>query len=389
MDELKPDLEARQLQGLYRRRLITQSPQGVHPTINGRPVLSFCSNDYLGLANHPRVKQAFINAIERYGVGSGSAHLVNGHSQLHHDCELKLAEFTGRERALLFSTGYMANLAVTSALVGRKDIIFQDKLNHASLIDAAKLTDARFKRYRHLDLQQLKSWLTSMASEQGQAGRRLVMTDAVFSMDGDKADVTALSRLCQKTDSWLMIDDAHGFGVLGEEGAGLCQALKLGQQDVPILMATLGKAIGVSGAFIAGSEALIETLIQKARSYIYTTASPPATAAAIMQSIDIIGQESWRRHKLQDLIGYFKQQMQSLGVELMPSETAIQPMLIGDNHRALQISQALLEAGILVTAIRPPTVPDGSARLRFTVSAEHEPQDIDDLVNTLQPILST
>ncbi len=385
MDELKPELAARQQQGLYRRRLISQSPQGVRPVIEGRQVLSFCSNDYLGLANHPRVKQAFKDAAEQYGVGSGSAHLVNGHSQLHHDCELRLAEFTGRDRALLFSTGYMANLAVTSALVGRRDFIYQDKLNHASLIDAARLSDARFLRYAHQHVTHLKQWLEQHVTEYPQA-RRLVMTDAVFSMDGDIADVSSLAHICQQTNSWLMLDDAHGFGVLGNEGAGVCQLRGLDQTAVPILMATLGKAVGVSGAFIAGSEALIETLIQKARSYIYTTASPPATAAAIVQSIDLIQRESWRRQKLLDLIGYFKQEISSLGVELMPSDTAIQPIVLGDNHLALEASQSLFNEGILVTAIRPPTVPEGSARLRITLSTSHETADIDRLVKALGSI---
>ncbi len=386
MEELRAALQTRRQQGLYRKRLITQSPQGVKPVVNGRQLLSFCSNDYLGLANHPAVKQAFIEAVQLYGVGSGSAHLVNGHSQLHHDCELALAEFTGRDRALLFSTGYMANLAITSALIGRNDYIFQDKLNHASLIDAAQLTAARLLRYPHRNLERLQDALLDTAGHHAH-GRRLIMTDAVFSMDGDKADVSALADIARQTQSWLMIDDAHGFGVLGESGAGLCEELKLTQHDVPILMATLGKAVGVSGAFIAGSEALIETLIQQARSYIFTTASPPANAAAVMQSIKIIREEKWRRDKLQDLIGYFRQQMTANGFSLMLSDTAIQPLLIGDNHRALAISDKLIEQGILVTAIRPPTVPKGTSRLRFTLSAEHEEEHIDLLVRVLQVVM--
>lgn len=384
MHELKKALEQRKQQGLYRRRLVTQSAQRVHNFINGKQVLSFCSNDYLGLANHPQIKQAFIEATEKYGVGSGSAHLVNGHSQLHHDCELQLAEFTGRDRALLFSTGYMANLAITSALVGRNDFIFQDKLNHASLIDAAKLSDARFLRYQHNDLVQLQRLLQQHQSQ----GHRLIMADAVFSMDGDKVDAKTLCELAQQTDSWLMLDDAHGFGVLGKKGAGLCEELQLSQHDVPILMATLGKAVGVSGAFVAGSEELIETMIQSSRSYIYTTASPPATAAAVMQSIKIIQQESWRREKLLELIHYFKQQSAHLNCELMPSNTAIQPVVIGDNHKTLDTALNLFEQGIHVTAIRPPTVPDNTARLRITLSAEHEKQDIDVLIKALGSALN-
>lgn len=383
--ELLPELQSRRQSGLYRKRLITQSAQSVRPRVNGRQVLSFCSNDYLGLANHPDIKQAFVQATENYGVGAGSAHLVNGHSQLHHDCELKLAEFCGRERALLFSTGYMANLAITSALVERKDVIFQDKLNHASLIDAARLCDARFKRYRHQDLDQLQHWLIESAQNKP-ACRRLVMTDGVFSMDGDKADVSGMAKLCAETRSWLMIDDAHGFGVLGKTGAGLCEEANLDVNQVPILMATLGKAAGVSGAFVASSEALIETLIQKARSYIFTTASPPAMAAAVMKSIDIIGAETWRRDKLQELVSYFRSKMSALNYELMPSDTPIQPLVMGDNQQALSISEALLKQGVLVTAIRPPTVPRGSARLRFTLSAEHEKQDIDELIRVMRQL---
>ncbi len=381
-DDLKAELEQRRQQGLYRQRLITQSAQGVHPRINGREVLSFCSNDYLGLANHPALKQAMIDAIQTYGVGSGSAHLVNGHSQLHHDCEQRLAEFTGRDRALLFSTGYMANLAITSALVGRNDFILQDKLNHASLIDAARVVDAKFLRFRHLDLDQLQQQLAA-SSEQKPAARRLVMTDAVFSMDGDKADIQGLAQLCREYGGWLMIDDAHGFGVLGEHGAGLCEEQGLDQQQVPILMATLGKAVGVSGAFVAGSEELIETLVQQARSYIYTTASPPSLAAAVLRSIEIIEDEAWRREKLQQLIAYFRQQMLALECQLLPSDTAIQPIVIGDNQQTLDISRQLLEQGIHVTAIRPPTVAPGSARLRITLSAAHETTDIDRLVKAL------
>ncbi len=379
MKDLREALERRKQEGLYRRRLIAQSAQAVHNFIDGKHVLSFCSNDYLGLANHPQIKQAFVEATDKYGVGSGSAHLVNGHSQLHHDCELSLAEFTGRDRALLFSTGYMANLAITSALVGRKDVIFQDKLNHASLIDAAKLSDAKFLRYQHNDLAQLK-WLLDQHST---ARRRLIMADAVFSMDGDKAAAKNLSLLGRQSNSWLMLDDAHGFGVLGENGAGLCEEAGLTQQDVPILMATLGKAVGVSGAFVAGSEELIETMIQSSRSYIYTTASPPATSAAVMQSIKIIQQESWRREKLFELINYFKKQAALLDCELMPSDTAIQPIVIGDNHKALDMALKLFEQGIHVTAIRPPTVAENTARLRITLSAEHEKQDVDLLIKAL------
>jgi len=356
------------------------SAQSVHCVIDGKPVLSFCSNDYLGLANHPDIKKAFIDAVDNYGVGSGAAHLINGHSQLHHDCEQRLAEFTGRDRALLFSNGYMANLAIASTLLGRHDVVFHDKLNHASLIDAVKLSGARSQRYRHNDIEQLAFQLQNNQLH----NRKLVMTDAVFSMDGDCADISRISELCDRYDACCMVDDAHGFGVFGEHGGGLLEKLKLNQQQVPILMATLGKAVGTSGAFVAGSDELIETLIQRARPYIYTTATPPAISAATLRSLEIIEQENWRRQKLVDLIEYLRQSLDRLEYRLMPSDSPIQPIIIGDNHRVLAISEALLDQGILVTAIRPPTVPAGEARLRVTLSTDHDESDIDSLIIAFQ-----
>ncbi|MEE8365844.1 MAG: 8-amino-7-oxononanoate synthase [Gammaproteobacteria bacterium] len=383
MFDLKSDLENKRRAGLYRQRLINSSAQGVRPTIDGQTLLSFCSNDYLGLANHKAIKQAFTQAVETYGVGSGAAHLINGHSRLHHDCEQRLAEFTGRDRALLFSTGYLANLGIASALLGRHDFVYQDKLNHASLIDAAKISGARLVRYRHNDTAQLASLLQENQAE----SRKLVMTDGVFSMDGDCADLAEIARISAQHQGWCMVDDAHGFGVLGKTGAGLLEQLELRQQQVPILMATLGKAVGTAGAFVAGSDDLIETLIQQARPYIYTTAAPPAIAAATLCSLDIIERESWRREKLQELIGYFRARMAAIEVELMPSDTAIQPIVIGDNNRVLELGKNLMHEGIHVGAIRPPTVPVGSARLRVTLSAAHEKSDIDQLVNTLGQLL--
>jgi 8-amino-7-oxononanoate synthase len=383
MFDLKPELDRRREAGLYRQRSVVSSAQAVRLTVNGQSLLSFSSNDYLGLANHPDIKQAFINATEHYGVGSGSAHLITGHSQLHHECELRLAEFTGRERALLFSNGYMANLAIASALVGRHDIIHQDKLNHASLIDAAKISGAKLKRYRHNDMAQLESQLVLSQIDDVTSVRQLIMTDGVFSMDGDCADLNQISHIASQSNGCCMVDDAHGFGVLGATGAGLLEQCGLGQQQVPILMATLGKAIGTSGAFVAGSEALIETLIQQARPYMYTTASPPAIAAATICSLNIVKREHWRREKLQELIAYFQQRMENTAFELMPSATAIQPIVIGDNNRVNSLSEKLLRSGIQVTPIRPPTVPAGSARLRITLSASHEKTDIDQLIKAL------
>jgi 8-amino-7-oxononanoate synthase len=383
MKTLEAELERRRTEGLYRRRRVVESARGAETRIDGKTLLSFCSNDYLGLADHPDIKRACVEAVAEFGVGSGAAHLINGHSLLHERCERRLAEFTGRERALLFSTGYMANLAIASALLGRDDRIFQDRLNHASLIDGARLAAAKLLRYRHNDLRQLESLL----AKEGHRGHRLIMTDGVFSMDGDSADVGALSRIAQAAGAWLMVDDAHGFGVLGVRGAGLLEQAGLGQQQVPILMATLGKAAGTAGAFVAGSEALIETLIQQARPYIYTTAAPPALAAATLAAIDIIEDETWRRVKLQQSIVYFRQRAAAAGLEPMPSQTAIQPLVIGDNQKATALAESLFERGIHVTAIRPPTVPAGSARLRVTLSARHEPAHIDRLVDTLASLL--
>jgi 8-amino-7-oxononanoate synthase len=379
MKALQTELERRRVAGLYRHRRVIESAQGVETRIDGRTLLSFSSNDYLGLAGHPDIRRAFAEAVAEYGVGSGAAHLVNGHSRLHEDCERRLAEFTGRERALLFSTGYMANLAIGSTLLGRGDHVFQDRLNHASLIDGARLGRARLVRYRHNDLTQLAMLLRDSPADR----RRLVMTDGVFSMDGDCADVAALARIAADSGAWLMVDDAHGFGVLGARGAGLLEQLDLDQSQVPILMATLGKAAGTAGAFVAGSEALIETLIQQARPYIYTTAAPPALAAATLEAVKIIETENWRREKLNRSIAYFRQRAAAAGLEPMRSQTAIQPLVIGDNHRAMQLGEALFERGIHVAAIRPPTVPQGSARLRVTLSALHEPAHIDRLIDTL------
>ena len=383
MFDLRPGLEERQRQGLYRQRRVNESPQGPIVCIDGKDLLSFCSNDYLGLANHPLIRQAAIDAIDRFGVGSGAAHLVNGHHRLHHECEQQLAEFTGRDRALLFSTGYMANLAVGTALCGRGDVILQDRLNHASLIDAARLSDARLRRYHHADYQQLQRLLDEHSDS---AARKLVMTDSVFSMDGDQADLDALAALCDRADRALMVDDAHGFGVLGASGAGSCEQAGQGQDRVPVLMATLGKAAGVSGAFVAGSDALVETLVQQSRSYIFTTASPPALAAAVMAALTIIRLDAWRRQKLAELVAAFRQRAADLPWPLMESETPIQPLLVGDNHAAQQISRQLFEQGLLVTAIRPPTVPPGTARLRVTLSAAHEMEHVERLVAALRAI---
>ncbi len=375
--QLTTELQALQQQQAYRSRKLVASPQGIWLTVDGARKLNFCSNDYLGLANHPAVLQSFQDAAQRWGVGSGAAHLVCGHSAEHDALEQELAYFTGRERALLFSTGYMANLGVVSALMGRGDLIMQDRLNHAPLIDAALLSRATFKRYRHLDLAHAQSL------GQGSARRKLFVTDGVFSMDGDAAPLPELAALARQQDAWLMVDDAHGFGVLGAQGAGSVQHYHLCQDDVPILVGTLGKALGTAGAFVAGSAVLIETLIQKARTYIYTTAMPAALAAATRTSLGLLETEAWRRDKLQQLIGQFRSGAEHLGVPLMPSVSPIQPIVVGSSAAAMAMSARLWQQGIWVSAIRPPTVPVGSARLRVTLSAAHEPEQVQQLLAAL------
>lgn len=378
MKDLYKELRERKAKHLYRTRRITNGPQQPEMTIDGKTVISFCSNDYLGLANHPDVKQAFIEGIKKYGTGSGAAHLVNGHSAAHHALEEELAEFTGYPRALLFSTGYMANLGVAQALVGKGDTVLEDRLNHASLIDGGLLSGARLMRYAHNDASDLEKKLASRSS-----GEKLVMTDGVFSMDGDIAHTSALANACIKNGAMLMVDDAHGFGVLGETGRGTLEYSGVSIQDVPITMATLGKAIGTSGAFVAGSDALIETLIQQARTYIYTTATPPALAEATRASLKAIISEPELRQQLHSNIQYFRNCCKQQNIALCDSETPIQPIIIGDDESAVQLSNALFDQGMLVTAIRPPTVPTGTARLRITLSAKHTQQQIEQLVEKL------
>ncbi len=375
---LSAELETIAAKGLYRSRRVINSPQGVHLQIDGQKILNFCSNDYLGLANHPSVVQAFKSAVDDYGVGSGSAHLICGHSYAHHALEEELAAFTGRDRALLFSTGYMANLGVLSALVGKGDSIFEDRLNHASLLDGGLQSGAKFKRYAHANVEHLDSQLKKAS------GHKLIVTDGVFSMDGDFAPLNTLSNTARTHDAWLMVDDAHGLGVIGAKGGGLLDYYGLKQDDVPVLMGTLGKGLGTFGAFIAGSDVLIETLIQKARTYIYTTALPAAVAEATRASLKIVISDNWRRDKLNNLSVRFRSGAEQLGLQLLPSLSPIQPIIIGDSQQAVDISNDLLSAGFLISAIRPPTVSQGSARLRVTLSAMHEEQQVDQLLEALE-----
>jgi len=375
------NLEQLKQQGLYRRRRIVDGPQSVLLSVDGRQVVNFCSNDYLGLANHPLVVKAFKQAADEFGVGSGSAHLICGHSRAHHALEEELAEFTGREKALLFSTGYMANLGVISALVGRGDLVLEDRLNHASLLDGGLLARAQFKRYRHNDCEDLQNKLINFS------GRELIVSDGVFSMDGDLADLPILAELAKQHQAGLLIDDAHGFGVLGKNGGGIVEHFGLTQKEAPILMGTLGKAFGTFGAFVAGSDDLIEFLIQKARSYVFTTAMPTAVAEATRASLHLLQTESWRRDKLRILITRFRTGAEQQGLELMNSFTPIQPILIGDSQHAVKVSESMLQQGFWLSPIRPPTVPSGTARLRVTFSAEHDVQQVDALLDALGRVI--
>lgn len=377
---LAGELTARRAAGLYRRRALADGPATPLRVVDGRPLVCFASNDYLGLAAHPEVRAAFEDGARVYGVGAGASHLLGGHSAAHQALEEDLAAHVGRPRALLFSSGYVANLGVAQALLGRHDTIHTDRLNHASLIDAATLCRARHLRYRHADAAHLEQRLAGASR-----GRALIATDAVFSMDGDLAPLPALADLAHRHGAWLMVDDAHGLGVLGATGAGSTEHFGLGPDRVPILMGTLGKALGTCGAFVAGEDALIETLIQHARGYVYSTAPPPALAQATRAALALARAEPWRRERLQALVARFRRGAAQLGWTLAPSATPIQPLLVGDARRAVELAATLADAGLYVPAIRPPTVPRGGARLRVSLSAAHTDAQVDALLVALDP----
>ena len=366
---------------LLRRLRILDHADGPWLDVGNGRLLSFCSNDYLGLAQHPQLVAALTRAARQGGVGSTSAHLICGHRTEHAELEEALAVWTGRERALLFSTGYMANLGVLQAVLARGDICVQDKLNHACLLDGAKLSGAELKRYPHADVAAAGRQLATRPD-----AAALLATDGVFSMDGDVAPLRELAALCARDRATLLVDDAHGLGVLGEHGAGSVSAADLSQHEVPLLMATLGKALGCMGAFVAGPAALIDGLIQFARPYIYTTAMPPALAAAALESVQMAQTEDWRREKLAALIARFRHGAAELGLPLAASFSAIQPLLLGSADAALAAAQALERLGLLVSAIRPPTVPSGQARLRITLSAAHEEAHVDRLLDALETL---
>ncbi len=384
-DELESALAPLAGEGLRRRRRMLASPCGPLAVVDGRQLVSFCSNDYLGLANDPALIEAACAGARAWGVGSGASHLVSGHQRPHDELEHRLAEHTGFARALLFSTGYMANLGIIAALVGRGDAVFADKLNHASLIDAVQLSRADSQRYAHADLAALERQLV-----RSPARRKLIVSDAVFSMDGDIAPLPGLLALAQRYDAWLVVDDAHGFGVLGESGRGTLAHLGIDPATPNLIyMGTLGKAAGASGAFVAAASTLIDWLLQRARTYIFTTGSSPLIACALMKSLELIAADEWRRERLRALAAQLRDGLAAIvgrPWQLMPSQSAIQPVLIGDNHAALRVADALFARGLWVPAIRPPTVPRGSARLRVSLSAAHTPEQVGALVDALREL---
>jgi 8-amino-7-oxononanoate synthase len=385
MFDLASQLAARREAGLYRSRLTSTTPQGVRVVIDGVEYLSFCSNDYLGLAAHPELVAAMCDAAGRWGAGSGASHLLGGHSEPHEALEQKAASLFNADRALLFSTGYMANLAVMTATVGRGDVIHQDRLNHASLIDGAMLSRATLKRFRHVNMDELEKHLQQ---GDGAAGhRQIIASDGVFSMDGDLAPLAEMLSLAKLYTCPCYIDDAHGFGVLGENGRGTVEAAGASGDDFAggylLLMCTLGKAVGSFGAVVVGNDEWIDTLIQNGRSYIYTTALPPAVAQTSLVSLELIEREPWRRQKLAALVSHFRAGCRQRNIRLIDSDTPIQPVVIGDNDLAVRIAEIMRKQHFLVFAIRSPTVPAGTERLRITLSAAHEESEIDQMLDAL------
>jgi 8-amino-7-oxononanoate synthase len=377
LNSLKLSLDQRKVDGLLRQRRLLDSPQAEHIVANNEHFLSFCSNDYLGLANHPDLIATMQSAAQASGVGSGASNLITGHHRYHDNLEKQLAKFVQMPAALLFSTGYMANIGVISALMGRNDAVFADKLNHACLNDGAFLSRATFHRFPHNDVVALEALLKTSTAK-----HKLIAADAVFSMDGDMAPLAEYLSLCEKYDAYLYVDDAHGFGVLGEHGQGTLNHFNLKSPRI-IMMATLGKAAGVAGAFVAGEQVVIEYLIQKANSYVYSTPAPPALSATLSTSVNLIEQGDHLRSHLRTLIAYLKDNLNSKKWQLMPSDTAVQPLVVGGNHEALALSEYLQSCGVLVPAIRPPTVPVGTSRLRISLSAAHSIEDIQKLIKVL------
>lgn len=377
-EQLKNEHAVRASENLWRKRTIVDSPQGREVSVGGTSFLNFCSNDYLGLTHHPDLVLAATETIRQWGTGAGSSHLVCGHLAIHHQLESELAEFVGAEQAIVFSTGYMANLAIPTTLLGRNDLVLEDRLNHASLIDAGRLCEATMKRYSHVDCDAMEKKLARST-----ASRKMILTDGVFSMDGDIAPLERLHSICEQHRAMLVVDDAHGFGILGERGSGSLELAGIRPTGNVIMVGTFGKSLGSFGAFIAGDEIYLQTFIQTARPYIYTTALPPSIVASTRAALGVIKNEPQRRAALHRNIRYFRESLQRSRRILGTSSTPIQPLILGSSDSALKASQLLKQNGIWVSAIRPPTVPVGSSRLRITLTAEHRSTDIDRLVETL------
>ncbi|MBP0597396.1 8-amino-7-oxononanoate synthase [Herbaspirillum sp. LeCh32-8] len=381
MHDFTQDLAELAAQSLARTRRVVAGAQGPVLEVDGQACLSFCSNDYLGLSNHPDIVASCIAAADQYGVGAAASALISGHGDAHEQLERELAAFTGQPRALYFSNGYMANLGIPCALLGAGDTIFLDRLSHASLIDGARLSGAELRVFPHNDTARLEQVLARCKS-----ARKLVATDAVFSMDGDLAPLAELAAVCARHGAWLLVDDAHGFGVLGPQGRGSLAHAGVSALHAPhvLYMGTLGKAAGVAGAFVAGDATLVEWIMQRARTYMFTTANPPLLAAAASAALRVIERDEWRRERLRELAAQLTLGLADLPWRLLPSPTAIQPLIVGDNAPARALMQSLREQGIWTPAICPPTVPKGTARLRISLSALHTPAHVERLIDALR-----
>ncbi|MCY3623590.1 MAG: 8-amino-7-oxononanoate synthase [Gammaproteobacteria bacterium] len=368
---------------MYRTRRSLEGPQGREVVVDGRRLLNFCSNDYLGLAGDPRIAAAFKRGIDRWGTGAGASHLICGHTAAHEELEEAIAAFAGRPRALLYGSGYAANVGVINALLSVGDFVFEDRLNHASLLDGGWISRATFSWFEHRDAADLDG---KLAAVRHAPTRKLIVSDGTFSMDGDPCRLDQLVPLARQHGAWTMIDDAHGMGVHGANGVGLVDPERYSTADVPVLVGTLGKAFGTAGAFVAGEEPLIESLIQRSRNYVFTTAMPSALAVATLESLAVAQAEPERRDQLAALIARFRSGTRELGLKLMPSTSPIQPVVVGDPARALALSRVLEERGFLIGAIRPPTVPEGTSRLRITLTAAHQASDVDRLLESLDEL---
>lgn len=377
---LDDELAAREKAGLRRRLRAVEGAQEARITVEGRAVLSLCSNNYLGLANHPALVEAAVQAARDYGIGSGASRLVSGSMRLHHQLEERLAAFKGTARALLFNSGYHANLGTIQALAGKGDAIFSDALNHASLIDGGRLSRAALHVYPHRDVDALGSLLAGST-----ARRKLVVTDSIFSMDGDAAPLAEICDLAERHGAMVMVDEAHAAGVLGRRGAGLVESLGL-EGRVDVQMGTLGKALGCFGAYVAGSEPLIEYLLNCARTFVYTTALPPPVVAAALAALDIVEREPERRARALEYADKLRRGLQALDYEVPAGGAAIVPVLLGDASLTMRVSEALLERGVLALGIRPPTVPAGTARIRTTVMATHGDADIAEAIAAFKAV---